>query len=85
MIKNLFIFLVVALIVLVVCLTITGIATIVDSCKTFGELLHKIFHRHTPGKNPITVYHNSCMSNCQYCGKRIKKVGKDWFILEHMK
>lgn len=50
--------------------------------KFFGRLAHKNFNRHDPGKNPITCYHNSVMSNCKYCDKRIVKVGKDWFVLE---
>ena len=51
--------------------------------KFFGKLVHKTFNRHDPCDNPITVYHNSVMSNCKYCDKRIIKVGKDWFVLEH--
>ena len=50
--------------------------------KFFGRLIHKTFNRHDPGNNPITDYHNSVMSNCKYCNKRIIKVGKDWFVLE---
>ena len=50
--------------------------------KFFGKLVHKTLNRHDPGDNPITVYHNSTMSNCKYCNKRIIKVGKDWFVLE---
>ena len=50
--------------------------------KFFGKLVHKTLNRHYPGKNAITRYHNSAMSNCKYCGKRIVKVGKDWFVLE---
>ena len=50
--------------------------------KFFGKLVHKTFNRHDPGDNPITCYHNSVMSNCEYCDKRIIKVGKDWFVLE---
>ena len=50
--------------------------------KFFGRLIHKTLNRHDPGDNPITRYHNSVMSNCKYCGKRIIKVGKDWFVLE---
>ena len=50
--------------------------------KFFAKLLHKTLNRHYPGSNPITVYHNSVMSNCKYCDKRIIKVGKDWFVLE---
>ena len=50
--------------------------------KFFGRLVHKTFNRHDPGNNPITAYHNSLMSNCKYCNKRIIKVGKDWFVLE---
>ena len=53
--------------------------------KLFGRLVHKTLNRHYPGNNPITVYHNSVMSNCKYCGKRIIKVGKDWFVLEQNK
>ena len=53
--------------------------------KFFGKLIHKTFNRHDPGDNPITVYHNSVMSNCKYCDKRIVKVGKDWFVLEQNK
>ena len=51
--------------------------------KFFGKLVHKTLNRHDPGNNPITCYHNSVMSNCKYCDKRIVKVGKDWFVLEH--
>lgn len=51
--------------------------------KFFGRLMHKTLNRHDPGDNKITVYHNSVMSNCKYCDKRIVKVGKDWFVLEH--
>ena len=51
--------------------------------KLFGKLIHKTFNRHDPGDNPITFYHNSVMSNCKYGNKRIVKVGKDWFVLEH--
>ena len=50
--------------------------------KFFGRLIHKTLKRHDPGDNKITRYHNSVMSNCEYCGKRIIKVGKDWFVLE---
>ena len=50
--------------------------------KFFGKLIHKTLNRHDPGNNPITAYHNSVMSNCKYCNKRIVKVGKDWFVLE---
>lgn len=50
--------------------------------EILGKFLHICFNRHTPGTNPITCYHNSVMSNCQYCGKRIIKVRRDWFILE---
>ena len=50
--------------------------------KLFGKLVHKTLNRHYPGDNQITVYHNSVMSNCKYCDKRIVKVGKDWFVLE---
>ena len=50
--------------------------------KFFGKFAHKTLNRHYPGSNPITVYHNSVMSNCKYCDKRIIKVGKDWFVLE---
>lgn len=50
--------------------------------KFFGRLIHKTLNRHDPGDNKITVYHNSVMSNCKYCDKRIVKVGKDWFVLE---
>lgn len=50
--------------------------------KFFGKLVHKTLNRHDPVDNPITVYHNSVMSNCKYCNKRIIKVGKDWFVLE---
>ena len=50
--------------------------------KFFGKLVHKTLNRHDPCDNPITVYHNSVMSNCKYCNKRIVKVGKDWFVLE---
>ena len=53
--------------------------------KFFGKLLHKTLNRHDTGDNPITVYHNSIMSNCKYCDKRIIKVGKDWFVLEQNK
>ena len=50
--------------------------------EILGKFLHICFNRHTPGTNPITCYHNSVMSNCKYCDKRIIKVGKDWFVLE---
>ena len=50
--------------------------------KFFGKLVHKTLNRHYPGNNHINVYHNSVMSNCKYCNKRIIKVGKDWFVLE---
>ena len=50
--------------------------------KFFGRLIHKTLNRHDPGDNQIAVYHNSVMSNCKYCDKRIIKVGKDWFVLE---
>ena len=50
--------------------------------KFFGNLVHKTLNRHDPCDNPITAYHNSVMSNCKYCNKRIIKVGKDWFVLE---
>ena len=50
--------------------------------KLFGKLVHKTLNRHDPVDNPITAYHNSVMSNCKYCDKRIIKVGKDWFVLE---
>ena len=50
--------------------------------KFFRKLLHKTLNRHDPGDNPITSYHNRVMSNCKYCGKRIIKVGKDWFVFE---
>ena len=53
--------------------------------KFFGRLVHKTLNRHDPGDNPITAYHNSVMSNCKYCNKRIVKVGKDWFVLEQNK
>ena len=50
--------------------------------KFFGKFVHKTLKRHDPGDNKITCYHNSVMSNCKYCNKRIIKVGKDWFVLE---
>ena len=50
--------------------------------KFFGKFVHKTLKRHYPGDNKITRYHNSIMSNCKYCNKRIVKVGKDWFVLE---
>ena len=50
--------------------------------KFFGKFVHKTLNRHDPCDNPITCYHNSIMSNCKYCNKRIIKVGKDWFVLE---
>ena len=50
--------------------------------KFFGKLAHKTLNRHYPCDNQITCYHNSVMSNCKYCDKRIIKVGKDWFVLE---
>ena len=53
--------------------------------KFFGKIVHKTLNRHDPGDNPITAYHNSVMSNCKYCNKRIIKVGKDWFVLEQNK
>ena len=48
----------------------------------FEKFAHKTLNRHDPGNNPIIAYHNSVMSNCKYCNKRIVKVGKDWFVLE---
>lgn len=42
--------------------------------KFFGKFVHKTLKRHDPGDNQITVYHNSVMSNCKYCDKRIIKV-----------
>ena len=73
---------------LIICLMVTTLWILVNSIcyftggKLFGRLVHKTLNRHDPGDNPITRYHNSVMSNCKYCDKRIIKVGKDWFILE---
>ena len=51
--------------------------------KFFGKFVHKTLNRHDPGDNPITTYHNSVMSNCKYFMKRIVKVSKIWFVLDH--
>ena len=72
----------------IICLTVTTLWILVNLIcyftvgKFFGKLAHKTLNRHNPGDNPITCYHNSVMSNCKYCNKRIIKVGKDWFVLE---
>ena len=78
----LFIFVVSLLLVTTLWILVTLICYSTDG-KLFGKLIHKTFNRHDPGDNPITFYHNSVMSNCKYCNKRIVKVGKDWFVLEH--
>ena len=72
----------------IICLMVTTLWILVNLIcyftggKLFGRLVHKTINRHDPGDNPITRYHNSVMSNCKYCNKRIIKVGKDWFVLE---
>ena len=72
----------------IICLMVTTLWILVNLIcyftggKFFGRLVHKTLNRHDPGDNQITRYHNSVMSNCKYCGKRIVKVGKDWFVLE---
>ena len=72
----------------IICLMVTTLWILVNlicyatNGKLFGKLVHKTLNRHDPGDNKITVYHNSVMSNCKYCNKRIVKVGKDWFVLE---
>ena len=76
-----FIFIVSLLLVATLWILVTLICYSTDG-KFFGKLLHKTLNRHDPGNNPITRYHNSVMSNCKYCDKRIVKVGKDWFVLE---
>lgn len=50
--------------------------------RVLGKFLHTFYKHHDPGKNSITCYHSNLMSNCKYCGKRIMKVGKNWFTLE---
>ena len=77
----LFIFVVSLLLVTTLLILVTLICYFTDG-KFFGRLIHKTFNRHDPGDNQITCYHNSVMSNCKYCDKRIIKVGKDWFVLE---
>ena len=77
----LFIFVVGLLLVTTLWILVTLICYSTDG-KFFGKLVHKTLNRHDPGNNPITCYHNSVMSNCKYCDKRIVKVGKDWFVLE---
>ena len=72
----------------IICLMVTTLWIIVNLIcyftggRFFGEFVHKTLNCHDPGNNPITRYHNSVMSNCKYCDKRIVKVGKDWFVLE---
>ena len=77
----LFIFVVSLLLVATLWILVTLICYFTGG-KFFGRLIHKTLNRHDPGDNPITTYHNSVMSNCKYCNKRIIKVGKDWFVLE---
>ena len=77
-----FIFIVGILLVTTLWILVTLICYFTEG-KFFGKFAHKTFNRHDPGDNPITFYHNSVMSNCKYCNKRIVKVGKDWFVLEH--
>ena len=76
-----FIFIVSLLLVTILLILVTLICYSTDG-KFFGKLLHKTLKRHDPGDYPITCYHNSVMSNCKYCDKRIIKVGKDWCVLE---
>ena len=78
----LFIFVVSLLLVATLWILVTLICYSTDG-KLFGKFIHKTLNRHDPCDNPITCYHNSVMSNCKYCNKRIIKVGKDWFVLEH--
>lgn len=77
----LFIFVVSVLLAMTLLILATLICYFTDG-KFFGRLIHKTLKRHDPGDNQITCYHNSVMSNCKYCNKRIIKVGKDWFVLE---
>ena len=77
----LFIFVVSLLLTTTLWIMVTLICYSTDG-KFFGKLVHKTFNRHDPGDNSITAYHNSVMSNCKYCNKRIIKVGKDWCVLE---
>ena len=77
-----FIFIVGLLLVTTLWILVTLICYYTEG-KFFGKFVHKTLNRHDPGDNQITVYHNSVMSNCEYCGKRIVKIGKDWLVLEH--
>lgn len=77
----LFIFVVILLLVTTLWIMVNLICYSTEG-KLFSKFVHKTLKRHYPGDNQITVYHNSIMSNCKYCGKRIIKVGKDWFVLE---
>lgn len=79
--KLLFIFVVSVLLATTLFILVTLICYFTDG-KFFGRIIHRTLKYHDPGNNPITCYRNSIMSNCKYCGKRIVKVGKDWFVLE---
>ena len=79
--KLLFFIFVSVLLAMTLLILVTLICYFTDG-KFFGRLIHKTLNRHDPGDNTITAYHNSVMSNCKYCNKRIIKVGKDWFVLE---
>lgn len=80
----LFIFVISLLLVTTLWILVTLICYSTDG-KLFGKFVHKTLNRHDPGNNQINCYHNSVMSNCKYCNKRIVKVGKDWFVLEQNK
>lgn len=83
--KLLFFIFIVSILISVLTMTLwllTSLICYATNGKFFGRLIHKTLNRHDPGDNKITVYHNSVMSNCKYCGKRIVKVGKDWLVLE---
>ena len=81
--KLLFLYLLLVFLLLATLWILVNLICYATNGKFFGKLVHKTFNRHDPGDNPITFYHNSVMSNCKYCDKRIIKVGKDWFVLEH--
>ena len=83
--KLLFFIFVVSLLLVTTLLILVTLICYSTEGKFFGKLVHKTLNRHDPGDNPITAYHNSVMSNCKYCDKRIVKVGKDWFVLEQNK
>ena len=80
--KLLFFIFVVSLLLVTTLWIIVNLICYFTGGKFFGGLVHKTPNRHDPGDNPITVYHNSIMSNCKYCNKRIIKVSKDWFVLD---